>query len=295
MSPRFAAMNPRSGGGNPGAYRRDLCNHRSDTKAAAMNDRLLLSLIILAVGFLIVLPLVYWLSTRRPQARGRRAGAARVEPLIGDAEGGVELDADLRAQLDALGDLVRDERMPEQGELIPDGERPAAGAQAAADAADDGPRLGVRPNPGFDRIVTLFVHARDGGTLRGDDLVVVAEKVGLIYGDMGIYHRLVDGREAEGPVFSMANIAKPGSFDLRNLRELETPGLSFFMTLPGPLPALDAWNSMLPVAQRVAQLLDAELLDESRNPLVEQTVAYVRSEMRQYDRDRERQQIRANW
>lgn len=261
-----------------------------------MNDRLLLSLIILAVGFLIVLPLVYWLSTRRPQARGRRAGTARVEPLIGDAEGGVELDADLRAQLDALGDLVRDERMPEQGELISDGDRPVASAQMAADAAaDDGPRLGVRPNPGFDRIVTLFVHARDGGALRGDDLVVVAEKVGLIYGDMGIYHRLVDGREAEGPVFSMANIAKPGSFDLRNLRELETPGLSFFMTLPGPLPALDAWNSMLPVAQRVAQLLDAELLDESRNPLVEQTVAYVRSEMRQYDRDRERQQIRANW
>jgi cell division protein ZipA len=67
------------------------------------------------------------------------------------------------------------------------------------------------------------------------------------------------------------------------------------MTLPGPLPALDAWNSLLPVAQRVAQLLDAELLDESRNPLVEQTVAFLRNEMRQYDREQERQQVRANW
>jgi cell division protein ZipA len=93
----------------------------------------------------------------------------------------------------------------------------------------------------------------------------------------------------------MANIAKPGNFDLRRLSELQTPGLSFFMTLPGPLPALDAWNSLLPVAQRVAQLLDAELLDESRNPLVEQTVAFLRNEMRQYDREQERQQVRANW
>src|SRR5690606_42048637 len=108
-------------------------------------------------------------------------------------------------------------------------------------------------------------------------------------------HRLVDGKEADGPIFSMANIAKPGNFDLRQLGSLETPGLSFFMTLPGPLAALDAWNSMLPVAQRVAQLLDAELLDESRNPQVEQTVAYLRNEMRQYDMEQERHNIRAGW
>ena len=90
----------------------------------------------------------------------------------------------------------------------------------------------------------------------------------------------------------MANIAKPGSFDIRHMGTLETPGLSFFMTLPGPLPALDAWNTLLPVAQRVAQLLEADLLDESRNPLVEQAIGFIRNEMRQYDRDQDRQQIR---
>jgi cell division protein ZipA len=271
-----------------------------------MNDRLVLSLIILAVGFLVVLPLVYWLGSRRSASRGptpmRRGGIGhRVEPMIGDdaGDGSAELDADIRAQLDELGQLLSDRGQdPEQGELLEPGaagrsdETPAA---VAAAGATDGPRPGVRPNRSLDRIVTLFVHARAGATLRGDDLVVVAEKVGLVYGDMGIYHRLLDGKEVEGPIFSMANIAKPGNFDLRRLSELETPGLSFFMTLPGPLPALDAWNSLLPVAQRVAQLLDAELLDESRNPLVEQTVAFLRNEMRQYDREQERQQVRANW
>ena len=267
-----------------------------------MNDRLVLSLIILAVGFLVVLPLVYWLGTRRSAARSaapsRRGGIGhRVEPMIGDeaADGLAELDPDIRAQLDELGQLLADRGLdPEQGELLDPGTGPAP-AEVVAAAAADGPRPGVRPNRSLDRIVTLFVHARAGATLRGDDLVVVAEKVGLVYGDMGIYHRLLDGKEAEGPIFSMANIAKPGNFDLRRLSELQTPGLSFFMTLPGPLPALDAWNSLLPVAQRVAQLLDAELLDESRNPLVEQTVAFLRNEMRQYDREQERQQVRANW
>jgi cell division protein ZipA len=269
-----------------------------------MSDQITLSLILLIFGLIVVLPLVYWFSTRKPQAQTRgqlRRGPAapRMEPVIGETgPDAADLDPDLRAQLDELGNLLADDsRSPEQGELL-DGataaDRPAA-ASAAAAHGTNARKPGARPNRPLDRIVSLFVHAPPGRVLHGTDLVVAAEKVGLVYGDMGIYHRLVDGREDEGPIFSMANIAKPGSFDLRRLSELETPGLSFFMTLPGPLPALDAWNSMLPVAQRVAQLLDAELLDESRNPLVEQTVAYVRNEMRQYDRDQERQRIRANW
>ncbi|MBX3725661.1 MAG: cell division protein ZipA [Xanthomonadales bacterium] len=277
-----------------------------------MNDKLMLSLIILAVGFLVVLPLIYWFGTRSPKARPKGAEPSRsgrngrVEPLLGAAAAGESqsdplqgMDPDLRDQLAELGQLLSGERAdPEQGELL---DASATGVEPHVDGADEapvqasGPRPGSRPNRPFDRIVSLFVHARDGGVLRGDDLVVVADKVGLVYGDMGIFHRLVDGREQDGPLFSMANIAKPGSFDLRDLARLTSPGLTFFMTLPGPMPALDAWNSMLPVAQRVAQLLDAELLDESRNPLVEQTVAYIRSEMRQYDRDAERNQIRTRW
>ena len=267
-----------------------------------MSEKLTLGLIILVVGVLVVLPLVYWLSTRGSQAQTRgqvRRGTAsgRIEPMIGDAETGADFDADLRAQLDELGDLLAtDGPEPEQGELL---DEPTAGRTKATVAtpstSDTGPKPGVRPSRPLDRIVTLFVHGQAGRTIRGADLVVAAEKVGLVYGDMGVYHRMLDGHESEGPIFSLANIAKPGSFDLRNLGELETPGLSFFMTLPGPLPALDAWNSMLAVAQRVSQLLEADLLDESRNPLVEQTVGYIRNEMRQYDRDQERQNIRANW
>ncbi len=272
-----------------------------------MSDQLQLSLLILVVGLAVVLPLVYWLSTRKPQAQPRDGGGRRRhsperrEPVIGDSETGLELDPELRAQLDELGELLADDRPePEQGELLNAGRSTSPTATATATAGnaarvDDGPRPGARPNRRFDRIVSLFVHARDGASLHGDDLVVVAEKVGLVYGDMGIYHRMLDGKEADGPVFSMANIAKPGSFDLSDLSVLETPGLSLFMTLPGPMSALDAWNSMLPVAQRVAHLLEAELLDESRNPLVEQTIAYIRNEMREYDREQERHNFRASW
>jgi len=74
---------------------------------------------------------------------------------------------------------------------------------------------------------------------------------------------------------------------MTRIGELATPGLTFFVTLPGPLPALDAWEAMLPAAQRIAELLNGELLDEDRNALGRQRVAGLREELRAWDRQHE--------
>jgi len=167
----------------------------------------------------------------------------------------------------------------------------AAAAPAAAGAASPpNSELGRRPPQlPVERIVTLFVVAREGILFNGADLVVAADKAGLEYGDMGIYHRLVDGKRNQGPIFSVANMLKPGSFNLGNLDALRTPGVSFFMTLPGPLPALDAWDAMLPTAQRLAELLDGLVLDEERNAVGRQCVAHIRDQLRAWDREHEGQ------
>ena len=162
----------------------------------------------------------------------------------------------------------------------------------AAAAPPPRSELGKRPAQlPVERIVTLFVVARDGGHFNGSDLVVAAEKAGLEYGDMGIYHRLVDGKRELGPIFSVANMLKPGNFDLARLDSLRTLGVSFFMTLPAPLSALDAWDAMLPTAQRLAELLDGQVLDEERNALGRQRIAHIRDELRGWDRDHEGQEI----
>jgi cell division protein ZipA len=162
----------------------------------------------------------------------------------------------------------------------------------AAAAPPPRSELGKRPAQlPVERIVTLFVVARDGSQFSGSDLVVAAEKAGLEYGDMGIYHRLVDGKRELGPIFSVANMLKPGNFDLARLDNLRTLGVSFFMTLPAPLSALDAWDAMLPTAQRLAELLDGQVLDEERNALGRQRVAHIRDELRGWDREHEGQEI----
>ena len=40
-------------------------------------------------------------------------------------------------------------------------------------------------------------------------------------------------------MFSVANIKKPGSFEMGTIQELETPAIAFFLTLPAPMTALE--------------------------------------------------------
>ncbi|HWU75084.1 MAG TPA: cell division protein ZipA [Rhodanobacter sp.] len=228
-----------------------------------------------------------------------------------------ELDVGLREELERLGATLSGEQAaagkPKSGLVgaaasivnalrapAESATRPASSVEAEAStrseaaATTQAPRseLGRRPSQlPVERIVTLFVVAHEGSYFDGPNLVVAAEKAGLEFGDMGIYHRLVDGKRELGPIFSVANMLKPGNFDLTRLDALHTPGVSFFMTLPAPLPALDAWDAMLPTAQRLAELLDGQVLDEERNALGRQRIAHIRDQLRGWDRDHEGKEV----
>jgi len=208
----------------------------------------------------------------------------------------------------SIVDALRAPSMPEDGliepkpivssSMAPPVAPPAPVAAPVPAPAPAQPKTPVRSDLGrrpvqmpVERIVTLFMVAREGSLFNGADLIVAAEKAGLEFGDMGIYHRLVDGKRELGPIFSVANMLKPGNFDLGRLDALHTPGLSFFMTLPAPIPALDAWDAMLPTAQRLAELLDGQVLDEERNALGRQRIAHIRDELRGWDRDHEGKEI----
>ena len=74
---------------------------------------------------------------------------------------------------------------------------------------------------------------------------------------------------------------------MAEIQALETPAIAFFLTLPAPRPALDAWEKMLPTAERMAELLNGLVLDEQRNSLGRQRIGQIREELRAYDRQRE--------
>ncbi|MCL1633792.1 cell division protein ZipA [Luteimonas sp. SX5] len=237
-----------------------------------MSDVWLLRTGILIAGILLVAA-IYFFGRPRRGAQGRRVDKAarnegeRMEPTLGAqiegdlAGGGYSDDAAVQSELSLLDDAI-------------------GGASAGSD-------LGRRDSENFDKIISLYVAARAGQQLQGPDIVVAAEKAGLTFGHMNVFHRLMEGHPERGPIFSVANIMKPGSFEMAEIQSLQTPAIAFFLTLPAPLSALEAWDTMLPTAQRMAELLNGVVLDQERNALGRQRIAHIRDDLRAYDRQHE--------
>ena len=238
-----------------------------------MSDETLLRIGILIAGLFVVGAILFFGRPRKP-GQGRRVARAadgsgsRREPTLGE-----QLEDEAAADTGASG-----EDLTAQAELDLF-ERSLDGSAST--------ELGKRVSDEFDKIVTVYLAARAGEKLHGPDIVVAAEKAGLVCGHMGVYHRLIEQQPERGPVFSVANIVKPGNFDMATIQELETPAIAFFLTLPAPVAALDAWEAMLPTAERMAELLGGLLLDEQRNNLGRQRIGHIRDELRAYDRERE--------
>jgi cell division protein ZipA len=132
------------------------------------------------------------------------------------------------------------------------------------------------------KIVTLRLVARDGGSFRGDEMALSLRGIGMRHGKFGIFHRY-DGNNEESTVFSAASLIEPGSFDMTNIKEQELPGISLFLILPGPLEGAEAFDMMMEAARAVAQALDGELLDESGSTLSIQRERYMREEIIQFE------------
>lgn len=210
---------------------------------------------------------------RKPKAsrKSARQAGERREPTLDTAgsEGAAEEESSGVASDDS-------------GEPAGQGELPIGEAKPAEKPARVALRKPSGPPP--DKIVSLFLLARDNRVITGAELLQAALNTGMDFGDMNIFHRLPEG--SEQPVFSMANASKPGHFERDEWNTFETDGVVLFMALPGPVYALDGWDAMLATARRIGEILHADLLDGDRDPFTRQKEAQLREEMRSYDRQK---------
>ena len=200
--------------------------------------------LLLLFGLLVIAGVYFYSRRERNKAEDVIADKPRVAPTIGG-----EPDDD--------NGLLEDE------------------TESVADAGEEE----VRSTP--QKIVTLRITGRDGGTFRGDDLILALRGIGLRHGKFGIFHR-IDGDDESRTIFSAASLVEPGSFDLANIKDQEIPGISLFMVLPGPVDGVEAFDMMMDAARALAQGLDAELLDESGSTLSIQRERYMREEIIQF-------------
>ncbi|WP_413110796.1 cell division protein ZipA [Thaumasiovibrio sp. DFM-14] len=129
-------------------------------------------------------------------------------------------------------------------------------------------------------VIVLSVHANDGEVFKGQRLVNVMEQYGLRFGDMHIFHRHIDDTASSKVIFSVANSVKPGVFHRDS--DFDTPGISFFMTLPCYGNPEQNFNIMLQTAQQIADEMSGLVLDEQRNMITPQKLDGIREKIKGY-------------
>ena len=127
-------------------------------------------------------------------------------------------------------------------------------------------------------IAVLHVTAIDGEQFSSKKICKTLEHLGLRHGKYKIYHR-ESLQNSDLSLFSVANMVKPGYFDPEAEEQFKTPGISFFLVLPGPPDPITTFNEMIQTAKQVAQSLNGELLDADRSTFTLQRAQLIRDEI----------------
>ncbi len=223
-----------------------------------------LQLALLVVGLAAALA-IYWVSRRKSNdLKDWNAGGDVGDGLRLGGKGGQQLDMFSGAQFDEFG--VGKPRPVRPGE---------------------GPTLDGLPNPAPPQAavppkgIVLLLAEREGTHILGMKIHMALKGHGLQFGAGEIYHRIADGE----PVFSVAGLLKPGTLNPADAVRFSTPGLSVFMTLPGPLPAMTAFREFVATAQSLARSLNAEVLDGKKRPLTPTVLAQLEADVEDWIRE----------
>lgn len=131
-------------------------------------------------------------------------------------------------------------------------------------------------------ILVMHVLATDGENFQGEDLLTILLGCDCRFGEMNIFHRY-EAANGKGRIqFSVANVKEPGIFRLDDIKGFSTPGVSFFMRLPGAKEPMEAYNSMVETAQCLVRNLKGVLKDEYHSAMTEQTLEHGRQRIRDY-------------
>lgn len=143
-----------------------------------------------------------------------------------------------------------------------------------ADGAETG-------NGGQAGIIILHVMAEPGKSYHGRDLLSAFEDLGLVFGDMQIFHHYgVGDMRTDRPLFHLADMLEPGSFDPDGMDDFTTRGLSLFMQLPPPLDPEAVFELMLSSARQLTEKLGGRIMNQDRQPLDDVHTELLRARVR---------------
>ena len=123
------------------------------------------------------------------------------------------------------------------------------------------------------KVVALRLVAPPPERLAGRALRLALASEGFVLGKFQIFHKPDSSGRA---VLSAANLSKPGTFDVDTMDSQRFGGLSLFAVLPGPKPAMKAFDDLLTTARNLNERLQGALQDERGGPLTPTRIAALR-------------------
>ena len=139
---------------------------------------------------------------------------------------------------------------------------------------------------GEPEVLVLNVRANNDSPIEGAALLPMLLTLGFKFGEHDIFHRHVN-TNGKGPIlFSLTNMFKPGVFDIDNIENFKTLGVSLFMMLPIEGDAQQVFNMMHNATRKLADEFDCRILDGNKVALSKQSIQQYVERIREFERKR---------
>lgn len=264
-------------------------------------DKTQLQWLLAGIGAVVVALIYLWgirARIREGIRKRRRQPSLESEPMLDGEEPGQPPDPMLNMHdFGELGRITPDHHLADKVlvdvEIRPINRKvePAAGVDSEAPPAAPEPSRESRREPEVPpppkMTVVLTVMAPRGQLFKGAQIQAATGELKFQLGANGLFERFPDEESAlGGPVFGMAHLREPGTFEPLALDGLATPGLLLFMKLPGPMEEMKALELLVVTADQLARKLGGAICDQRRNRMTNQALMHLRNEVAELERRR---------
>lgn len=163
-------------------------------------------------------------------------------------------------------------------------EQSAGASESSAESAAEKPVSNEKPSTQPQEVLILNVVAPESQLMSGAVLLPTLLTLGFKFGEFNIFHRHQDESGSGDVLFSLANMFNPGTFDIDNIEQFTTQGVSLFLSLPVNADSMTTFNMMHNAAKKIAAEFDGQVLDGQRNVLTRQTVQHYIERIREFER-----------
>lgn len=128
-----------------------------------------------------------------------------------------------------------------------------------------------------EEIIVLAIQSRTSGGFSGRSLEAILKSNHFMFGENQLFHRHVDNNPSQPILFSLANWAKTGSFDMETLKQERYKGLVMYMVITETaIHPLETFNKMLTASRQLAAALNGELCDTENNPITAKSIEHFK-------------------